>query len=76
MESTKILLDENKMPKKWYNILADLPTPLAPILNPATNEPISPDDLAPLFPQALIKQEMAPQQYIDIPEEIKDIYRL
>lgn len=50
MESTKILLDENEMPKKWYNIIADLPTPLAPVLNPATNEPISPDDLAPLFP--------------------------
>lgn len=76
MESTKILLDENEIPKKWYNILADLPTPLAPPLNPATNEPISPDDLAPLFPQELIKQEMSPQQYIDIPEEIRDIYRL
>ncbi len=76
MESTKILLDENEMPKKWYNIIADLPTPLAPVLNPATNEPISPDDLAPLFPQALIKQENSAQRYIDIPEEIRDIYRL
>lgn len=64
------------MPKKWYNIIADLPTPLAPVLNPATNEPISPDDLAPLFPQALIKQENSTQKYIDIPEDIKDIYRL
>ena len=76
MESTKILLDENEMPKKWYNILADIQTPLAPPLNPATNEPISPDDLAPLFPQALIKQENSTQKYIDIPEDIKDIYRL
>ena len=76
MESTKIILDENEMPKKWYNILADLPTPLAPPLNPATNEPITPDDLAPIFPQELIKQEMSPQQYIDIPDEIRDIYRL
>ncbi len=76
MESTKILLDENEMPKKWYNIITDLPTPLAPVLNPATNEPISPDDLAPLFPQALIKQENSTQKYIDIPEDIKDIYRL
>jgi len=76
MESTKILLDENEMPKKWYNIVTDLPTPLAPILNPATNEPISPDDLAPLFPQALIKQENSTQKYIDIPEDIMDIYRL
>ena len=76
MESTKIILDENEMPKKWYNILADLPTPLAPPLNPATNEPIDPTDLAAIFPQELIKQEMSPQQYIDIPEEIRDIYRL
>ena len=76
MESTKIVLDENEMPKKWYNILADLPTPLAPPLNPATNEPIGPEDLAPIFPMELIKQEMSPEQYIDIPEEIRDIYRL
>ncbi|MCL7410838.1 MAG: TrpB-like pyridoxal phosphate-dependent enzyme [Methanosarcinaceae archaeon] len=76
MESTKILLDENEMPKKWYNILADLPTPLAPPLNPATNEPIGPEDLAAIFPMELIKQEMSPEQYIDIPEEVRDIYRL
>ncbi|HJH32576.1 MAG TPA: TrpB-like pyridoxal phosphate-dependent enzyme [Methanosarcinaceae archaeon] len=76
MESTKIILDENEMPKKWYNIVADLPTPLEPPLNPATNEPISPDELAPLFPQALIEQEMSSERYIDIPDEIRDIYRL
>ncbi|MDO9518416.1 MAG: TrpB-like pyridoxal phosphate-dependent enzyme [Methanosarcinaceae archaeon] len=76
MESTKILLDENEIPKKWYNILADLPTPLAPPLNPATKEPIGPEDLAAIFPMELIKQEMSPQQYIDIPEEVRDIYRL
>ncbi|MDF1533410.1 MAG: pyridoxal-phosphate dependent enzyme, partial [Methanosarcinaceae archaeon] len=76
MESTKILLDENEIPKKWYNILADLPTPLAPPLNPATNEPIGPEDLAAIFPMELIKQEMSPEQYIDIPEEVRDIYRL
>jgi len=76
MEATKIILDENDMPKKWYNILADLPTPLEPPLNPATNEPINPEDLAPIFPQALIKQEMSTERYIDIPEEIRDVYRL
>jgi len=76
MEATKIILDENDMPKKWYNVLADLPTPLEPPLNPATNEPINPEDLAPIFPQALIKQEMSTERYIDIPEEIRDVYRL
>jgi tryptophan synthase beta chain len=76
MDSTKIILDENELPKKWYNILADFPTPLAPPLNPATQEPIDPNDLAPLFPQALIKQEMSGERYINIPEEIRDVYRL
>ncbi len=76
MENTKILLDENEMPKSWYNILPDLPTPLEPPLNPATREPIGPDDLSPIFPMSLIKQEMSQDRYIDIPEEIQDIYRL
>jgi len=76
MENTKILLDENEMPKSWYNILPDLPTPLEPPLNPATMEPIGPDDLSPIFPMSLIKQEMSQDRYIDIPEEIRDIYRL
>ncbi|MBN2488252.1 MAG: TrpB-like pyridoxal phosphate-dependent enzyme [Methanosarcinaceae archaeon] len=76
MDPTKIILDENELPKKWYNILADFPTPLAPPLNPATQEPIKPEELAPLFPQALIKQEMSGEQYIKIPEDIRDVYRL
>ncbi len=76
MDSTKIILDENELPKQWYNILADFPTPLAPPLNPATQEPIKPEELAPLFPQALIKQEMSSERYIKIPEEIRDVYRL
>ncbi|MBN1133378.1 MAG: TrpB-like pyridoxal phosphate-dependent enzyme [Methanosarcinaceae archaeon] len=76
MDPTKIILDENELPKKWYNILADFPTPLAPPLNPATQEPIDPNDLALIFPQALIKQEMSSERYINIPEEIRDVYRL
>ena len=76
MERTKIILDENELPKQWYNILPDLSTPLEPPLNPATNEPIGPDDLSPIFPMSLIKQEMSQDRYIDIPEEVRDIYRL
>ncbi len=76
MEQTKILLDENEMPTKWYNVLADLPEPLAPPLDPATNEPLAPEALEPLFPKELIKQEMSGERYIKIPEEIMEIYKL
>jgi len=76
MEKTKIILDENELPKQWYNILPDLQTPLEPPLNPATNEPIGPDDLSPIFPMSLIEQEMSQDRFIDIPEEVRDIYRL
>lgn len=76
MDDTKIILDENEIPKQWYNILPDLPTPLEPPLNPATNEPIGPDDLSPIFPMGLIMQEVSQDSYIDIPEEVRDIYRL
>jgi tryptophan synthase beta chain len=76
MLNTKILLDENEIPKQWYNILPDLPTPLEPPLNPATKEPIGPDDLLPIFPMGLIMQEVSQDRYIDIPEEVRDIYRL
>jgi len=73
---TKILLDENEMPRKWYNILADLPTPLDPPLNPATGEPIKPEDLSAIFPMELIKQEVSDKREIPIPEEILEIYRV
>jgi len=76
MEHTKILLDENEMPTRWYNILADFPEPLAPPLNPATREPIKPSELEPIFAKELIKQEMSSEKYIDIPQEILDIYKL
>ncbi|GAG66630.1 unnamed protein product, partial [marine sediment metagenome] len=76
MKRVKFVLDEKEMPTSWYNILADLPEPLPPPLHPATGKPIGPDDLAPLFPMALIEQEMSAERYIEIPEEIQDIYRI
>ncbi len=75
-EQTKFLLDESRIPKRWYNIQADLPKPLAPVLHPGTMKPIGPDDLAPLFPMALIMQEVTTEREIDIPEPVRDIYRL
>ncbi|WP_340818816.1 TrpB-like pyridoxal phosphate-dependent enzyme [Methanolobus sp. WCC4] len=74
MDHTKILLDENEMPKQWYNILADLP--VEPPLNPATNEPMNPADLEPIFAKELIAQEISSKKYIDIPDEIQEIYKL
>jgi len=73
---TKYLLDENQIPKKWYNILPDLPKPLDPPLHPGTLKPLGPQDLAPLFPMELIKQEVSMDKEIPIPEEVRDIYRL
>ncbi len=75
-EQTKYLLDESRVPKRWYNIQADLPKPLAPVLHPGTMQPIGPDDLAPLFPMELIMQEVTTEREIDIPEPVRDIYRL
>ncbi|MDI6643149.1 MAG: TrpB-like pyridoxal phosphate-dependent enzyme [Candidatus Hodarchaeaceae archaeon] len=76
MEQTKFLLAEEEIPKAWYNIQADLPTPLDPPLNPATKEPIGPEALAPIFPMELIKQEVSRERWIPIPEEVRDVYRL
>lgn len=73
---SKILLDESEMPTQWYNIIPDLPTPPPPPLHPATHEPIGPDDLAPLFPMALIMQEVSTDSYIDIPGGVLDVYKL
>ncbi len=75
MERTKFILDENDMPKQWYNIQADLPEPLPPVLHPGTGKPVTPDDLAPLFPMELIMQEVSTERYIDIPEEVQAIYK-
>ena len=76
MEQVKFTLDEKQMPTAWYNIQADLPEPLPPALHPGTKEPLGPQDLAPLFPMELIKQEVSTERYIEIPEEVRDIYRL
>lgn len=72
----KISLDEAEMPTRWYNVLHDLPTPPPPYLHPGHGGPIGPEDLAPLFPPALIEQEMTTQQYVDIPDEVLDVYKL
>jgi tryptophan synthase beta chain len=72
----KYLLDEDEIPTRWYNIVPDLPAPPPPPLHPATGEPVTPQDLAPLFPQALIAQEATAERYVDIPEPVLDAYRL
>ena len=71
----KYLLSEDQMPRAWYNIVPDLPTPPTPVLHPATRQPVTPDDLAPLFPMALIMQEVSTERYIEIPEPVLDVYR-
>jgi tryptophan synthase beta chain len=75
-ETTKFLLDEKELPKDWYNIAADLPAPMAPPLHPGTKQPIGPADLAPLFPVALIEQEVSTERYIEIPEPVREVLRL
>ncbi len=75
-DDTKFLLPEDRIPRAWYNIVADLPEPPPPVLHPGTGEPIGPDDLAPLFPMALIGQEVSTEREIEIPTPVRDIYRL
>ncbi|MBB4934497.1 tryptophan synthase beta chain [Lipingzhangella halophila] len=73
---TKYLLDEGSMPTQWYNLLADLPVAPPPPLHPGTGGPIASDDLAPLFPRALVAQEMTGERHVDIPGPVLDVYRL
>ncbi|MFF4600692.1 TrpB-like pyridoxal phosphate-dependent enzyme [Amycolatopsis sp. NPDC001319] len=75
-ERTKYILDEADLPTQWYNVVPDLPEPPPPPLHPGTREPVGPEDLAPLFPQALIAQEVSTERYVDIPEEVREVYRL
>ena len=75
-ERTKYILDEERIPRAWYNIVADLPQPPPAVLHPGTGLPITPDDLAPLFPDALIEQEVSAAREIEIPDEVREIYRL
>ncbi len=72
----KIYLSTKEMPKQYYNILPDLPSPMAAPLNPATQEPITPEDLSAIFPMELIEQEMSQERFIDIPEEVREIYAI
>jgi tryptophan synthase beta chain len=75
-EQHKYLLDESKIPKAWYNINADLPVPPAPVLHPGTREPVTPDFLSVLFPISLIQQEVSGERWIEIPDPVRDVYRL
>ncbi len=77
MDNTvKYLLGEDRLPTHWYNVIADLPSPPPPPLHPGTHEPVGPEALAPLFPMALIEQEVTSQRYVPIPEAVRDVYRL
>ncbi|CAN5810855.1 TrpB-like pyridoxal phosphate-dependent enzyme [soil metagenome] len=73
---TKYLLSESDIPRSWYNIQPDLPEPLPPVLHPGTKQPVGPEDLAPLFPMEVIRQEVSSDREIEIPEPVRDVYRL
>jgi tryptophan synthase beta chain len=75
-EQTSFPLNESDLPKEWYNINADMPVPPTPVLNPQTMEPVNPDFLSVLFPMDLIMQEISTERYIQIPEEVREIYKL
>ncbi len=74
--NTKIMLEEKNIPTRWYNVTADMPTPMAPPLNPQTKQPLKPEDLSAIFPMPLIEQEASSKRWIEIPEEVRDIYSL
>jgi len=74
-ETVKYLLDESRIPKAWYNLMADLPSPPPPVLHPGTLKPVGPDDLAPLFPMSLILQEVSAEREIEIPGPVRDVYK-
>lgn len=74
MKRAMYFLEQKDMPTKWYNVLPDLPEPLSPYLHPMTKQPLGPEDLAPLFAMELIKQEVSTERWIEIPEEVQDVY--
>jgi tryptophan synthase beta chain len=76
MERVKVLLEDHEIPRQWYNIQADLPTPLRPPLHPGTGNPVGPDDLAAIFPMNIIEQEVSRERWIDIPDEVLGRYLL
>ena len=73
---TKFLLNESEIPRQWYNVLADFPWPPPPPIHPVTHQPVGPEALAPLFPMALIQQEVSTERFIDIPDEVLEVYKL
>jgi tryptophan synthase beta chain len=73
---TKYVLGEDRIPTHWYNIIPDMPGPLAPVIHPGTLKPVTPQDLLPLFPMALLEQEMSSERWIPIPDEVREIYKL
>jgi tryptophan synthase beta chain len=72
----KILLPEDRIPKYWYNVIPDMPGPLAPVIHPGTMQPVKPEDLLPIFPMPLIEQEVSQQRWIEIPEPVREIFRI
>jgi tryptophan synthase beta chain len=72
----KIILSEKHIPTHWYNIAADMPNPPTPPLHPGTKQPVKPEDLAPIFPESLIKQELCTDRWVEIPEEVREIYKM
>ncbi|WP_022853935.1 TrpB-like pyridoxal phosphate-dependent enzyme [Thermodesulfatator atlanticus] len=76
MDEFKIVLSEKELPEAWYNIIPRLPKPPAPPLNPKTGEPVKPEELEPIFPRSLIEQEMSPEPWIEIPEAVREVYKL
>jgi tryptophan synthase beta chain len=73
---TKFLLTDQQIPTHWYNVIPDMPGPLAPVINPRTLKPVGPEDLAPIFPAALVEQEMSPERWVKIPDAVREIYKL
>ncbi len=75
-EQTKTIMGEDRIPRAWDNIVADLPSPPPPVLHPGTGQPVGPADLAPLFPMALIGQEVSAERHVEIPTPVRDVYRM
>ncbi len=75
-DRSRFLLDESRIPKAWYNVNADLPSPPAPVLHPVTMEPVTPDFLSVLFPMNIVMQEVTPERWVEVPEPVREIYRL
>ena len=76
MALKKVFLGEEFMPRQWYNLNADFPTPMPPPLHPGTGNPPGPEDFAPIFPMNLVEQEMIPDRWVDIPEEVLGVYKM